>query len=613
VKINGDILDSMLAWHVLNSAMPKGLGFITPALAQDMPMWKHLSKVDPAGYNCQDSDATLRDFIAIEQALKENDLWNVFDRHVVQVDRVFKYMSAQGVLRDEVKRQEAEDLLTRLLSKIEFLMEEVVPMEARKIDIVYKNEPKNKTGLLSHSSIRMVGVCSGCGAKKPRKDHFKSFVRKINPCAGERILQVEEPFEEYYRLRDWKLSLDQLKRYQEVRGHSNILVRDKDTQQMKVTFDENAITRLIKKYPSDKLYPLILEYREYQKLLGTYVGVTEEGMVKGGMPVGKDGRIHTLFTHNPSTLRSASQQPNLQNLPRPTGNPDDLANLIRNLIVAGPGCVFTARDFSGIEAVLVGYFALSARYIRLAKIDVHSFYTAYALHELDGRVSANDLPDHTWPDDRLIPHLAALKKEFKHERNQLYKHLVHGGNFMQGAKGATEKIYSETKVEHPVSKVKKVMDVYFELFPEIRAWHKSVLAQADRDGFLRNPFGYVLRFNHIYEWEKIGGEWQKKPGAQANEAIAFLPQSTAAGIIKEAMLRLYYERFEEAGQFLRLLVHDELFFETLKSEADRVDGVAKVEMEKPIPELALPASWGMGPYLSIDTEGKMGERWGLMK
>ena len=156
------------------------------------------------------------------------------------------------------------------------------------------------------------------------------------------------------------------------------------------------------------------------------------------------------------------------------------------------------------------------------------------------------------------------------------------------------------------------MDIYFELFPEIRTWHKNVLAQADRDGYLRNPFGYVLRFNHVYEHEKIGGVWQKRPGAQANEAIAFLPQSTAAGIIKEAMLRLYYERFEEAGHCLRLLVHDELFMECEAGLRDSVDGVMKEEMEKPIPELALPASWEMGPYLSIDTEPKTGERWGKM-
>ena len=317
MKINGDILDSMLAWHVLNSAMPKGLGFITPALAQDMPMWKHLSKADPAGYNCQDSDATLRDFIAIKQALHQNGLWKVFERHVVEVDRVFKYMSAKGVLRDEVKRQEAEDTLTGLITKIEALMLEVVPQEARKVDHVYIREPKSTEGLQSRRGVHSQSFCSVCGAAFPRKDHFKRFVKKNNPCSDGVPESRDVEVVEWYRLRDWKLSLDQLLRYQKVMGHQPITVKDKDTGQMKVTFDENAITRLIKKYPSDKLYPLIGEYREYQKLLGTYVGVTgEDGIIRGGMTTDKDGVIHCTFTHNPSTLRSACQQPNLQNLPR---------------------------------------------------------------------------------------------------------------------------------------------------------------------------------------------------------------------------------------------------------------------------------------------------------
>lgn len=275
--------------------------------------------------------------------------------------------------------------------------------------------------------------------------------------------------------------------------------------------------------------------------------------------------------------------------------------------------MFTARDYSGIEAVLVGYFALSARYIRLAKLDVHSFYTAYALYELDRRISANDLPETSWDDERLRTRLGEIKAEFKTERNELYKHLVHGNNFMQGAKGTQEKIFQETGIEHPIARIKKVMDVYFGLFPEIRTWHTNVMAQADKDGYLRNPFGYTLRFHRVYKWEKIGGEWQHEPGDEANEAIAFLPQSTAAGIITEAMLRLYYDRFEEAGQYLRLLVHDELFNEVPIEIRELVDSALKEEMERPVHELPLPASYGMGSYLSIDTEPKWGYRWGRMK
>ncbi len=290
----------------------------------------------------------------------------------------------------------------------------------------------------------------------------------------------------------------------------------------------------------------------------------------------------------------------------------DLSKIIRNLIVAAPGCVFSARDFSGIEAVLCGYFAAAPRYIRLAKMDVHSYYTAYALHEIDGRVKGNDLPLLSWDDEKLSSHLAGIKKEFKLDRNNLYKHLVHGNNFMQGPKGTQEKVFHETGTDVPLATIKKVMEVYFSLFPEIRKWHTTLLLQADRDGFLKNPFDYVHRFYKVYDYEKIGGKWEKHPGPDANKVIAFLPQSTAAAIIKEAMLRLYFSRFEEAGQYLRLLVHDELFSEVPKDIVQRVDAVVKEEMERPIEQLPLPASYGMGKHLVILTEGKSGERWGGM-
>lgn len=318
-----------------------------------------------------------------------------------------------------------------------------------------------------------------------------------------------------------------------------------------------------------------------------------------------------MFSHNPSTLRLASQNPNLQNLPRPKGE-QDLASIIRNLIIAAPGHVFTARDYSGIEAVLVGYFACSPSYIRLAKIDVHSFYTAYALNQLDGRVRSADLPLLSWPDAKLRDHLAGIKKEFKFDRNTLYKHLVHGANFYQGAKGAQEKILKETGIEFPVSRISKVMQVYFELFPDIRKWHHALWLQAESMGFIRNPFGYVHRFYKVYDYEKIGGKWEKSPGPDANKVVAFLPQSTAAGIIKEAILRLYFNRFEEAGQWLRLQVHDEIFTEVPEPIVGTVDGVLKEEMERPIMALPLPASYGMGSHLVIDTEPKSGTRWGSM-
>ena len=337
-------------------------------------------------------------------------------------------------------------------------------------------------------------------------------------------------------------------------------------------------------------------------------------VIKGGMPVDKRGRVCTSFTHNPSTLRLASQNPNLQNLPRPTKNKEDLQNIIRNLIVPAPGNVLLARDYSGIEAVLVGYEAKAPGYLRLARRDVHSFYTAYALHGLDsGRILANDLPLLSWDDEKLFKRLGEIKKEFGAERNSLYKHLVHAINFGQGAKGAQAKIYLETDTMFDVKLISRVMDIYKELFPEIPKWHNEVRLQADRDGYLRNAFGYVLRFSRVFSWKREHGVWIKYPGDDAEAVLAFRPQSTAAGIIKEAILKFYFERFIEAGQYLRLQVHDECFFECPEEYADTLDAITQEVMEMPIKQLPLPASYGMGEHLVVLTESKRGPRWGMMK
>lgn len=607
VRLQGKRIDGMLAWHVLNTSMPKGLGFVTPYYAQKVAMWKHLSGVDPVFYSAKDPDMALRCWLGIKQNLIENNLWSVFENHVIKVHEIFDYMSRQGVCLDTALRAEAELKVGEMLEVTEAKIENEVP-DQLKDEQVYRKVP---TGHFDGVSVRRTGVgtdvyCANCGLFRPAKNHFAKTKKKENPCHKAEV--IEMPGIEYFRPLEWKISKKSLLGYQSALGH--IAMRDREGS---ITFDENAILRLMKKYPKDPLYPLVLDQRGLQKLLSTNIGITQwDGTIKGGLPVGKDGKVHTTFTSNPSTLRSASQRPNLQNQPRPKG-PDDPATLIRNLFVASPGHILWASDYSGIEAVLVGYSAAAPGYMRLALRDVHSFYTAYALHELDGRVGGNDLPLLSWDDDKLFSRLADIKKEFKYERNNLYKHLVHAINFGQGAPGAQEKILNETGITFPLATIKRVMDIYKRLFPEIPRWHQSTLLQVERDGFLRNAFGYIHRFTKPFDYEKVGGKWQKKQGSQANEIWAFQPQSNAAAIIKMAMSRIYFDRFEEAGQYLRLLIHDELWFDTPLDKLDKVAYTVTEEMRRPIPELRMPPSWKMGDYLSILTEAKMGPSWGRMK
>lgn len=352
-------------------------------------------------------------------------------------------------------------------------------------------------------------------------------------------------------------------------------------------------------------------------------------MVTGGMQVGPDGRVHTSFGHNPSSLRLCSFDPNLQNIPSRGG---EESKWVKEMFVCPPGYTFWERDFSGIEAVLVGYFAGAPGYIRLAKRDVHSFYTAWAIYTIDGpgRISANDLPQLSWDDTRLFTRLGELKKEFGKERNGLYKHLVHGANYLQSPKGAADKIFQDTGKAFDRKLVAKVMGVYFELFPEIPRWHKDICQRVDgtkRRGtdsldsapdpwslgvcFARNPFGYVHHFYNVLDWERVDGEWFSSFGEDAKRLVSFLPQSTAAAIIKKAAKRIYYE-FPWVGETLRLLIHDSILGEAKEGDLDKCLSVSQQVMESPLEELPLDPTWGMGEFLSIGSEAKVGTSWGSM-
>lgn len=606
MPLRGDEIDAMLAWHVLNSALPKGLGFVTPFYAQRSVMWKHLSDAQPSFYNAKDADMALINYLGIRKDLESTELGRVFNRHVIQLNRVLSYMSDRGVLRDEQLRKDSEVKLQTMLDAVEDRMVEAVPAEAKKYQI-YKKTPKSTVGLIEMQVKALVKRCPICQLVDPKKAHFKPVsARKAklgldNVCENLTPVSALETVSRWAKPIEWKVSKVGLSSYQKSLKHSAIRSR----REGKVTFDEDAIKKLIKQYPKDPLYPAILEHRELTKLLGTYIGITNttSGMIRGGMQIGRDGYIHPEVTHNPSTLRMACQNPNMQNLPR-AAREEDLATIVRNLIIASPGNILVELDFSAIEAVLVGYFAGLPDYIRLSKMGIHSYLASHVL----GRPA-----DLTWSDADLVKYFHGIKGAKDQETKNIYngcKRAIH----LSGYGGTPRKMnQAEPQTFPTIAHAEKMQGIYFDLFPAVKKWQLACQLQADKDGFLRNPFGYIHRFYRVFSYAKEGGQWVRKQGDDQNKVLAFLPQSTAAGIIKEAMLRLFYERYEEAGQYLRLTVHDSLVADVPLALAASVRAVMEEEMTRPIVELALPQSYNMGPYLSIGVEGKEGMRWGSMR
>lgn len=272
IGVHGTIHDGMLAWHILHSDLPKSLNFVATFTCPWQPFWKNLSSAKPAFYNATDADVELRAMDKIEEELRRNRMWQVYQRDVLDLQPVLDHMTRRGMHVDMQVRKDRATKLAWKLQEARATMEAAVPVEARRIAHVYVNTPVDRAGLLERPSERTIPVCSGCGVARPGKAHFKRFKRKTNPCsdAGPRDTQIAVV--EYYRLASFSPSRDQLIRYHQLLKRALPTVWDGKQQRRKVSFGEMQLKQLMLKFPDDRLYPAVLEYRSIDKLAGTYVG-----------------------------------------------------------------------------------------------------------------------------------------------------------------------------------------------------------------------------------------------------------------------------------------------------------------------------------------------------
>lgn len=271
-EIGGLTHDGMVAWHILHSDLPKRLGCVATFTCPEQTAWKHLSGAQPAFYNATDADVELRSMEAIERDLRAGQLWDVYQRDVLDLEPVLHRMERAGMPIDGGVRAESAQLLAAELAETTAKMAAAVPLGARRIAHVYQRPPADTTGLLVRPGIRAIRVCPGCDQAGPRKDHFKAFKKKCNPCAGLVPVLRDVVVEEYYRLADFTPSRDQLVRLHEFLKRPIPMVLDKKTRKRKPSFGEKQLREMILKYKDDPLYELILHYRALDKIAGTYIG-----------------------------------------------------------------------------------------------------------------------------------------------------------------------------------------------------------------------------------------------------------------------------------------------------------------------------------------------------
>lgn len=267
------------------------------------------------------------------------------------------------------------------------------------------------------------------------------------------------------------------------------------------------------------------------------------------------------------------------------------------------GCLLVEADFSAIEAVQVGWYSGDPDYIRLAKLGVHAYLASHVI---------NKPADLKWTEE----HLGGYFKELKESHPEPYKkakQTVHLSNYVGGPRKMME-LFPETFPT--IKEATKLQNLYFELCPLLKKWQDEVIQRAARKRFLGgsdHPFRYKHHFWEVMSYRN--GKWSLGPDAR--RAVAFYPQSTAAGIIKEAALRLtrpespYYLGNIFYGKTpIRALVHDSILFEI---PGDRVHWACQKIydcMTLPVVQQPLPKEWKLGEFLQIGVAVKTGLNWG---
>jgi len=230
-----------------------------------------------------------------------------------------------------------------------------------------------------------------------------------------------------------------------------------------VTTDKDALANLKGKHP---VVDLMIESRSIEKLHGTYVMGIRDRYDE------KTVRIHPRFLiHGTKTGRLASEDPNVQNMPRPENG----GTLIKSMFIAPPGCKLIMTDYSQIELRIAAHCSKEPAWIQAFKDDkdLHSA-TAKEVFNLDCDV-----------DDVKKLHAPVRTKAKSVNFGLLY--------------GQTEYGLAE-ELGMTFDEAKEFLKRYYTGLPVLKKWLDSVHTMSVEVGYVTNPLGRRRRLPDAQLW-----------------------------------------------------------------------------------------------------------------
>jgi DNA polymerase I len=303
----------------------------------------------------------------------------------------------------------------------------------------------------------------------------------------------------------------------------------------------------------DPLLKVILEYREAEKIRGTYV----EAMLS---KMDREQVIHTTFNQGGTdTGRFSSSGPNLQNIPR--------EGAIREFFRPRSGCVFIVRDYGQVELRVAAHASGDPVMIKEFQdgLDIHSVGAA--------GIFGKSIEDVTPEERQAAKATTSFGVLFGMSPDSLALKL-----------GVTS-IKAEAFIAN-----------WFKKYRGVDTFFKRLVESSLQTGFVQTFLGRT-RFIEALKSPKSKGAHNAAIREVKNTAI----QGAAADLVKLGMLACDTEELHQLGVRLLLQVHDEFVFEVPEDNAYRANLlISNLMINFPVAKKLL---------VPLTTDGGIGRNW----
>jgi DNA polymerase-1 len=378
----------------------------------------------------------------------------------------------------------------------------------------------NHDKLLKEVEIPLVKVLSDMEMEGVNID--ETVLTEMSATLNEDLLKVQD---EIYEIAGVEFNINSPKQLGEIMFEKlKIDTKPKKTPSGQYATGEEILNKYDGEHP---IASKILDFRELSKLKSTYVDA---------LPLlvnSKTGRIHTSYNQAvTATGRLSSTNPNLQNIPIRT----ERGREIRKAFVArDENHVLLAADYSQIELRIMAAFSGDESMIEAFNqgIDIHS--------QTASKVFGVPLED--------------VDSDMRRNAKAVNFGIIYGISAFGLAKN----------IKTSRTEAQEIIDAYFKEFPKVKTFMDDCINKAREDEYVETILG---RRRYLPD---INSRNPTQRGYAERNAINAPIQGSAADMIKVAMINIHQWLKDEKLQTKMILqVHDELIFDTPKSELDRV-------------------------------------------